>query len=126
MLNDDARVIIENAIDRLELMRDQQSGGKWLENLTAAVGPYIKEWDSTQCWTWTEWPDRETAFPGSTSQDIGIDVVAVRRSDGRNVAIQCKSRRLENSIPVAIQKSELDGSVCFWGIARNSTRHKED
>ena len=45
MLNDDARVIIENAIDRLELMRDQQSGGKWLENLTAAVGPYIKEWD---------------------------------------------------------------------------------
>ncbi len=119
MLNDDARVIIENAIDRLESMRDQQSGGKWLENLTAAVGPYIKEWDIVECWTWTEWPDREITFPGSTNQDIGIDVVAVRRSDGRHIAIQCKSRRLENGIPVAIQKSELDSfanasSNPFW------------
>ena len=111
--------ITKQAIDRLESMRDQQSGGKWLENLTAAVGPYIKEWDITQCWTWTEWPERETAFPGSTNQDIGIDVVAVRRSDGRHVAIQCKSRRLEKGIPVAIQKSELDSfanasSNPFW------------
>ena len=111
--------ITKQAIDRLESMRDQQSGGKWLENLTAAVGPHIKEWDITQCWTWTEWPDRETVFPGSTNQDIGIDVVAVRRSDGRHVAIQCKSRRLENGIPVAIQKSELDSfantsSNPFW------------
>ena len=119
MLNDDARVIIENAIDRLESMRDQQSGGKWLENLTAAVGPYIKEWDITQSWTWPEWPDRETVFPSSTNQDIGIDVVAVRRGDGRHVAIQCKSRRLANGIPVAIQKSELDSfantsSNPFW------------
>ena len=119
MLNDDARVIIENAIDRLELMRDQQSGGKWLENLTAAVSPYIKDWNIAECWTWTEWPDREITFPGSTNQDIGIDVVAVRRGDGRHVAIQCKSRRLENGIPAAIQKSELDSfanvsSNPFW------------
>ena len=119
MLNDDARVIIENAIGRLELMRDQQSGGKWLENLTAAVGPYINEWDIAECWTWTEWPDREITFPRSTNQDIGIDVVAVRRGDGRHVAIQCKSRRLENGVPAAIQKSELDSfanasSNPFW------------
>ena len=111
--------ITKQAIDRLESMRDQQSGGKWLENLTAAVGPHIKEWDITQCWTWAEWPDRETVFPVSTNQDIGIDVVAARRSDGRYVAIQCKSRRLENGIPVAIQKSELDSfantsSNPFW------------
>ena len=111
---------VEQAIDRLESMRDQQSGGKWLENLTAAVGPHIKEWDITQCWTWPEWPDRETVFPGSTKLDIGIDVVAARRSDGRHVAIQCKSRRLENGIPVAIQKKELDSfanisSNPFWG-----------
>ena len=111
--------ITKQAIDRLESMRDQQSGGKWLENLTAAVGPHIKEWDITQCWTWAEWPDRETVFPGSTNQDIGIDVVAARRSDGRHVAIQCKSRRLENGIPVAIQKNELDSfantsSNPFW------------
>ena len=107
---------VEQAIDRLESMRDQQSGGKWLENLTAAVGPHIKEWDITQCWTWPEWPDRETVFPGSTKQDIGIDVVAARRSDGRHVAIQCKSRRLENGIPVAIQKNELDS---FANISSN-------
>ena len=112
-------VIIKQAIDRLESMRDQQTGGKWLETLTAAVGPYIKEWDITQCWTWTEWPERETEFPGSSNQDIGIDIVAVRRSDGRHVAIQCKSRRLEKGIPVAIQKSELDSfanasSNPFW------------
>ena len=110
---------IQHAIDRLESMRDQQSSGKWLENLTAAVGPYIKEWDVALCWTWTEWPGRETVFPGSTNQDIGIDAVAVRRSDGRHVAIQCKSRRLENGIPIAIQKSELDSfantsSNPFW------------
>ena len=111
--------IIKLAIDRLESMRDQQSGGKWLEDLTAAVGPYIKEWDVAQCWTWAEWPHRETAFSGSSYQDIGIDVVAMRRSDGRHVAIQCKSRRLENGAPVAIQKSELDSfanasSNPFW------------
>ena len=111
--------ITERAIDRLESMRDQQSSGKWLENLTAAVGPYVKEWDIARCWTWTEWPDRETVFPGSTNQDIGIDVVAVRRNDGRHVAIQCKSRRLDNGVPVAIQKSELDSfanasSNPFW------------
>ena len=119
MQDTNQQTIIEQAIDRLESMRDQQSGGRWLENLTAAVGPFIKEWDIAQCWTWTEWPDRGTTFPGSTNQDIGIDAVAVRRSDGRNVAIQCKSRRLENGIPVAIQKSELDSfanasSNPFW------------
>lgn len=111
--------ITKRAIDRLESMRDQPSGGKWLENLTAAVGPCIKEWDIARCWTWTAWPDRETVFPGSTNQDIGIDVVAVRRSDERHVAIQCKSRRLDNGVPVAIQKSELDSfanvsSNPFW------------
>ena len=46
-------------------------------------------------------------FPSSTNQDIGIDVVAVRGGGGRHVAIQCKSRRIENGIPAAIQKSEL-------------------
>ena len=54
-------------------------------------------------------------FPSSTNQDIGIDVVAVRGGDGRHVAIQCKSWRLENGMPAAIQKSEL-----AWG--RGGTR----
>jgi len=112
-------VITEHAIKKLELMRDRQSTGEWLENLTAAVGPCINEWDFAKCWTWTEWPDRERFFPGSTHQDIGIDVVAERRSDGGHVAIQCKSRRLDNGVPVAIQKSELDSfahasSNRFW------------
>ena len=77
------------------------------EHLAAVVGPYIKEWDIAGCWTWTEWPDREIMSPSSTNQDIGIDVVAVRGGDARHVGIQCKSRRLENGIPAAIQKSEL-------------------
>ena len=107
------------AIDMLESMRDRQSSGKWLEDLAAVVGPYIKEWDIAHCWSWSEWPGREGYFPGSTNQDIGIDAVAVRRSDGRYVAIQCKSRRLENGIPTAIQKNELDSfanasSHPFW------------
>ena len=46
-------------------------------------------------------------------------LVAVRGGDGRHVAIQCKSRRLENGIPAAIQISELDSfanasSNPFW------------
>ena len=109
----------------LELGRTGQNGTAQdrvkpqTEHLTAAVGPYIKEWYIAGCWTWTEWPDREIMSPSSTNQDIGIDVVAVRGGDGRHVALQCKSRRLENGIPAAIQKSELDSfanasSNPFW------------
>ena len=54
--------ITERAIDKLESMRDQQSSGKWLEDLTAYVSPYIKEWDIARCWAWTEWPDRENGL----------------------------------------------------------------
>ena len=97
-------------------MRDQQSGGEWLESLTAVVGCHIKKWDLVHCRTGTERPDRETAFPGATNRHGGIDGVAVRRSDGRHVAIQCKSRRLEDGIPVAIQKTEL---VSFANASSN-------
>ena len=119
MQTDDPAWVTQWAIDTLESMRDQESDGKWLEHLTAAVGPCIMEWDISRCWPWSEWPDREAQFPGSTNQDIGIDAVAVRLNDGRHVAIQCKSRRLEEGVPTAIQKSELDSfanasSNPFW------------
>ena len=44
-----------------------------MEPLTAAVGPYFKEWAIGGCWTWTEWPGREVMFPSPTNQNIGIN-----------------------------------------------------
>ena len=58
-----------------------ETDGLWLEDITAQVGPLIKEWDISACYLWGEWPDREKHFPGITKQDIGIDAVAIRRSD---------------------------------------------
>ena len=38
---------------------------------------------------------REEYFPSVGEQDIGIDLIAHRRSDGRPIAVQCKARKLE-------------------------------
>ena len=48
------------------------------------------------CYPWADWPSRTEHFPFITSQDIGIDLVALRRSDGRHIAVQCKARRLQS------------------------------
>lgn len=103
---------IEEAINKI----DENSGrgigradGKWLERLTAKVAPHIKEWDVSEAWMWAEWDEREAIFPDTTNQDIGIDVVAKRRGDGEYIAIQCKSRQLdENGQGRPIGKSEVD------------------
>ena len=55
----------------------------------------IPDWDVDACWLWADWPDRTQHFPGTTRQDIGIDLVARRSSDGGLIAIQCKARQLE-------------------------------
>ena len=78
----DDQHIIEEAISIVDEMSPQSTGGKWLEDLTVYAGPHIREWDITDCWAWAEWPEREDYFPNTTNQDIGIDVVAIRRSDG--------------------------------------------
>ncbi len=66
-----------------------------MEDIAEQVGPLIKEWDISACYLWTKWPERETYFPDTTGQDIGIDAVAIRRSDGEHIAIQCKARKLD-------------------------------
>ena len=112
--------IIENAIAIVAEMSPQSTDGTWLEDVTVAVGPYVKEWDVARCYLWSEWPDREIHFPGTTNQDIGIDCVAIRRSDGEHVAIQCKSRQLNAAGQGApISKGEIDSFAStsageFW------------
>ncbi|MXY68643.1 MAG: hypothetical protein F4Y47_08780, partial [Acidobacteriia bacterium] len=87
--------IIEAALAKAAEMNSQETDGDWLEVVTVESAPYIKEWDVAECWHWDEWPDRETHFPNTTRQDVGIDAVARRRSDGKHIAIQCKSRQLD-------------------------------
>ena len=98
-----AQEMIDNAIDRVAEGSSQPTGGKWLEYLTAGVAPYIREWDIDHAYAWGEWPERPT------DQDVGIDVVAIRRSDGEHIAIQCKSRQLdEHGRGSPINKDEFD------------------
>lgn len=98
--------IIAAAITKAAEMNPQETDGDWLEVVTVEAAPYIKEWDIGSCWHWDEWPDREAHFPNTTKLDVGIDAVAVRRSDEEYVAIQCKSRRLDD---------EERGSPIGWG-----------
>ena len=65
--------------------------GTWLEELVNDLGTRIPDWDLDEVHSWSDWPDREQHFPGTTANDIGIDNVGVR-SDGALVAIQCKAR----------------------------------
>ncbi len=88
---------IDQALATLEEGKSEPTRGKWLERLTAQMAPYIKDWDISHCWTWAEWPDRERLLPETTSQDNGIDAVAVDRSNGSLIAIQCKSRQLDET-----------------------------
>ena len=92
-----AHDVIAQALETLENAKSEPTGGKWLERLTAQMAPYIKEWDISHCWTWAEWPDRERLLPETTSQDNGIDAVAIDRSNGSFIAIQCKSRQLDEN-----------------------------
>ncbi len=109
MLDANCTTMIDDAISEIDATSSQQTDGKWLERLTADVAPCIKEWDIEEAWMWPEWPEREAQFPGTTNQDIGIDVVAKRRSDGEYLAIQCKSRQFDaDGQGRPISKSEVD------------------
>ena len=120
MQNANAQDIIAAAISTVSEMSPHSTNGKWLEDLTVAVGPHIKEWDIEACYPWSEWPKRETRFPDTTNQDVGIDAVAVRRSDGKHIAIQCKARQLdEHGRGGDINKDEVDSFASasadkFW------------
>ncbi len=87
---------IEKALKDTAEFNSQETNGKWLEDITVDSAPFIKEWDIAECWHWDKWPDRKKHFPKTTKLDVGIDAVAVRRNDGKYIAIQCKSRRLDD------------------------------
>ena len=120
MTEDIAHQIISDSIRVVAEQSPLSTDGKWLEEITALAGPHIKEWDIEKCYRWSEWPERERRFPNTTKQDVGIDAVAIRRSDGEHIAIQCKSRQLdEHGRGKPIAKSETDkfanaSSGSFW------------
>ena len=120
MQNDNTQDLIRKSISTIAEMSPQSTDGQWLEKLTVAVGPHIKEWDVALCHPWAEWPEREQQFPGTTDQDVGIDAVAVRRSDGEYIAIQCKARKLDergNGDPINKKETDKFASASageFW------------
>ena len=120
MNHDNGHATIETAVEKTAEMNPLQTDGEWLEVVTVEAAPYIKEWDIRESWRWNEWPDREVHFPNTTRLDVGIDVVAVRRGDGKYVAIQCKSRQLDEkghggSIPNnEIAKFAAASAGDFW------------
>ena len=120
MLYTEQQVIIDSAIRTVAEASQHPTFGKWLERETVQVASHIREWDIMDCWPWSEWPALEEHFPEATRQDIGIDCVAVRRSDGEHIAIQCKARQLdEDGRGNSIDKDEFDSfasasSDQFW------------
>ena len=92
----DASAVLDGAVSELESHACEQTDGVWLEVLTAEVAPHIRDWNIGDCWRWSEWPDRDEVMPeGTPSVDVGIDLVARRRDDGKWVAIQAKARQLD-------------------------------
>ena len=114
------RGVVENGIDTLIEKNPQSTDGKWLELLTVEVAPHIREWDIETACEWGDWQERPRQFKDAGDQDIGIDVVAKRKSDGEYIAIQCKSRQLNaQSRGNDINKGEIDkftsvSSGSFW------------
>ena len=93
-----------DALVEIEDTSRQETDGKWLERLTADCAHLLAEWDVHQAWIWDEWP-------GNDHPDSGIDVVA-ERGDGKLIAIQCKSRKLdENGSGSPVSKAEIDSFI---------------
>ncbi len=94
--------------------------GAWLEELTVDIGPVLADWDVEVIYPWSRWPERTEHFPQSTASDNGIDLVARRRSDGAHIAVQCKSRKLDDDgRGNDIDKGEFDSfghatASSFW------------
>ena len=106
---DNPQAVIRQAIDAVDDMSPHQTDGAWLEDIVVDAGPHIRDWDVAECYHWADWPQRQAHFPGATKRDVGIDAVAVRRSDGAHIAIQCKARQLDaDGKGDAIPKHEVD------------------
>ncbi len=99
---------VSEALRKLQENNPQATDGKWLEELSAKVGPHLADWDVNRCWMWKDWQGWGDHFEGKKPSDPGIDVVAERRS-GDLIAIQCKARRLdEEGRGANIRKGELE------------------
>ena len=85
---------LNSALEQIAGNSFSQTDGIWLEELTAEVVPHIVDFNVSNSWVWKDWPDRQKHY--KNTPDIGIDVVAERRSDGKFIAIQCKSRKLNS------------------------------
>ena len=86
---------MDDALAKLEEHAQQQTDGRWLEDLTEDVAPHVRDWNVDHCWRWEDWPDRDDVMPeGTPATDVGIDLVARRRDDGGWIAIQVKARKL--------------------------------
>ncbi len=96
--------LLRFALSDLIARSSQSSDGKWLEGMTAKCAAHVADWDVRQAWEWDNWPLRE-------HPDSGIDVVA-QRNDGQYIAIQCKSRQLdEHGTGSPIAKQEINKFV---------------
>ena len=95
---------LRDALSEIEKTSRRPTDGKWLERLTANCAPLIAEWDVREACTWEEWSHE-------SHPDSGIDVVATR-SDGKLIAIQCKSRELNDQGSGApINKGEINSFI---------------
>ena len=104
--------------------------GKWLERLTADCATLISDWNVSAAWLWQDWPNREQFYPDTP--DIGIDVIAKREADSELIAIQCKSRKLdEHGRGTDITKGEFDSFLAAsadtvwserWLVVNGDTR----
>ena len=104
--------ILYAALKEIAQTSPLQTDGKWLEYLTRDCAPQIADWDVSDAWLWQEWPDRGKHYPRKT--DLGADVVARRASDGALIAIQCKSRQLnEHGHGAPINAGEIDRFIAF-------------
>ena len=105
-----AAATIEAALEEIKKTSSTVTDGKWLEHLTVKCAPLIADWDVNEAWLWQDWPDRQTFYKNTA--DIGIDVVARRSNEDGYVAIQCKSRKLDDQgHGRPISKRELDSFV---------------
>ncbi|MCY4195123.1 MAG: hypothetical protein OXF04_12675 [bacterium] len=96
-VNSDPAEVLDGAASELVAKSSLPTDGLWLEDLTVRVAPLVSEWDVSGCWHWRGWPHREKVLPDAPGEDVGIDAVAQRRSDGAWIAIQVKSRQLDSA-----------------------------
>ena len=95
---------LKGALVEIEETSGRATDGKWLEQLTADCAPLIAEWDVRKAWTWDNWPEKN-------HPESGIDVIA-ERADGERIAVQCKSRKLDDQgAGPPINKSEIDSFI---------------